>query len=356
MRDSGTKRLNTVPSTAGTIARLAYEYAAKKGADVHLLLRTAGLSLAQIDDSNARLDVRRQIKFLNLVSEALGDNLLGFHLSQNFDLRRMGLLYYVMSSSDTLGEAIRYAARYGSIVNEGIRLTHREGNRIGLIFEYVGVSRHLDRHQIEFFITALLRGCRQLTNRQLTADKVSFVHLRTEASEMRSFYRCELEFGADADKMEFLPSIRHIPIVSADPYLNNILIKYCEEALAHRVPNRSSLEASACNAIAVLLPHGKAQMGEVARKLAMSQRTLARRLASEGLTFAGVLDSLRCDLARRHLADRHLSISQIAWLLGYKDVSAFSHAHKRWTGKTPRATQRHLRAKRAPAHARALSH
>jgi AraC-like DNA-binding protein len=68
----------------------------------------------------------------------------------------------------------------------------------------------------------------------------------------------------------------------------------------------------------------------------MSPRTLARRLEAEGLTFAGVLIELRADLARRYLQDEDLPISEIAWLLGYREVSAFTHAFKRWTGKTPR--------------------
>jgi AraC-like DNA-binding protein len=84
------------------------------------------------------------------------------------------------------------------------------------------------------------------------------------------------------------------------------------------------------------LPHGTARADEIARKFGMSQRTLARRLALERLTFAGILDDLRSDLARRYLDDAHLTISQIAWLLGYQEASAFTHAFKRWTGKTPR--------------------
>jgi AraC-like DNA-binding protein len=97
------------------------------------------------------------------------------------------------------------------------------------------------------------------------------------------------------------------------------------------------------NEIVQLLPHGKTQMGEIARRLGMSKRTLARRLSSEGLTFAGILADLRVDLARRHLTDENLAISQIAWLLGYQEVSAFTHAFKRQTGKTPRE----VRLKRA---------
>jgi AraC-like DNA-binding protein len=74
----------------------------------------------------------------------------------------------------------------------------------------------------------------------------------------------------------------------------------------------------------------------VARRLGMSQRTLTRRLSLEGLTFVEVRDNLRADLARRYVRDADLSISKIAWLLGYQEVSAFTHAFKRWTGTTPR--------------------
>ena len=72
-----------------------------------------------------------------------------------------------------------------------------------------------------------------------------------------------------------------MPIVSADTYLNRLLMKYCEEALAHRAPPRTSLRASVENAMAPLLPHGKANAVEVARRIGMSHRTLARKLSSE---------------------------------------------------------------------------
>ena len=74
---------------------------------------------------------------------------------------------------------------------------------------------------------------------------------------------------------------------------------------------------------------------DVARSLGMSKRTLARKLSDEGLNFTEVLQQLRRDLAVRYLDDPKLHISKIAWLLGFNEVSAFTHAFKRWTGKTP---------------------
>ena len=78
----------------------------------------------------------------------------------------------------------------------------------------------------------------------------------------------------------------------------------------------------------------------MARKLGMSERTLARRLAEEGITFIEVRQQLKASLASRYLEDDGMPISRIAWLLGFEEVSSFSHACRRWTGKSPREFRR----------------
>jgi AraC-like DNA-binding protein len=344
MRGASIDHSDMLPSSTGEISRLAYARAKEAGIAVDPLLRKAGLTPRQIDDRNARIAVKHQVRFLELAAVALQDELLGFHLAQSFDLRAIGLTYYVMASSDSLIEALRRAARYSTIVNEGIALRLRDEDDLGITFDYVGVARSADRHQIEFWMTALVRVCRQLTGRRLSASRVSLMHRRdTVAPELGAFFGSDVIFGAEADHVAFASSVGDMAVVSADSYLHELLVKYCDEALARRTTNRGSFGSSVENAIAALLPHGRARAGEVARNLGLSQRTLTRRLASEGLTFVGILQSLRSDLANRHLMDQSLSISEIAWLLGYQDVSAFTHAYKRWTGRTPRAARRAAR-------------
>ena len=93
------------PSAGGAITRLACLHAQEKRIEIDHLLRKAGLSRNQVKDSRIRFEVRKQIKFLNLIAEAIGDDCLGFHLSQKFELRTAGLLYYapVGSFFDILG-------------------------------------------------------------------------------------------------------------------------------------------------------------------------------------------------------------------------------------------------------------
>jgi AraC-like DNA-binding protein len=201
-----------------------------------------------------------------------------------------------------------------------------------------------------------VRGCRQLTSRRLQPSYVGLVHRRKGgAPELVRFLGCDVEFGADTDEVAFPGTVKQMPVVSADPYLNKLLIKYCEEARSHREAGRLTFRVAVENAIAPLLPHGRAKADEIARQLGMSLRTLERRLESEGLTFAGILSELRADLAKRYLREEDLPISKIAWLLGYHDVSAFTHAFKRWTGKTPKEARSQQKVARPDSLTRPLA-
>jgi len=333
----GGARPSKPPTATGGIARLACDRARDAGIDVEPLLKKAGLTAELMEDRAIRLPVQSQVRFLDLAAHALDDDFLGFHLARAFDPRQLGLLHYVLASSGRLDDAIRRAARYSTCANEGVTLKYVEQNELTIVFRYVGVPRHSDRQQIEFFVTAVVRACRELTGRSMSPHSVRLVHRRNEDhSEFNAFMGTDVEFGADVDEIAFPTAIKDLPVVSADPYLNEMLVAYCEEALARRPQRHGAVQSAVENAIAPLLPHGGARMSEIARSLGMSQRTLARRLAVEGVTFAAILDRLRSDLARRHITDPELSISEIAWLLGYQEVSAFTHAFKRWTGRTPR--------------------
>ena len=152
---------------------------------------------------------------------------------------------------------------------------------------------------------------------------------------MARFVGTKVEFGAQTDEFVLSVDARELPLIHADTHLNDLLLKYCEAALAGKRGDASQLRTRVENAISSLLPHGRVLVEDVARSLGMSERTLARKLSDEGLNFTEILQQLRRDLAVRYLDDRKLHVSKVAWLLGFHEVSAFTHAFKRWTGKTP---------------------
>jgi AraC-like DNA-binding protein len=328
--------LASVPMAQGGIARLAIARLKSAGVPVEPLLRRAGVTPEVIADPEERLSVRSQIALLDQAAIALKDGCLGFTLAREFDPREIGLLYYVMASSKTLGDALKRVSRYCRITNEALVFGYREGNRLIISLSYAGVPRHSDRHQIEFFMFAALRICRILTGQNIVPQQFSISHYRSEGiSEMARFVGTKVGFGTDADELALNVDARELPLIHSDPYLNDLLLKYCEAALANRRSDTSQLRTRVENAISSLLPHGRVRVEDVARSLGMSERTLARKLSDEGLNFTEVLRQLRRDLAVRYLDDHKLHVSKIAWLLGFHEVSAFTHAFKRWTGRTP---------------------
>ena len=193
---------------------------------------------------------------------------MGFHLAQSPDLRELGFLYYISASSEILGDALKHAARYSSIVNEGVSLKYSDAIDVCITFQYIGVSRHLDRHQIEFFMVLLLRLARHLTGLRLAPIRMGLAHRREgNCVEFLDFFGADVAFNAAADEVVFAPTTKHLPIVSADPHLNRLLIGYSEEALARRPTRRGSFRSTVENAIVPLLPHGKVRASEIARRL-----------------------------------------------------------------------------------------
>ncbi|WGD54247.1 AraC family transcriptional regulator ligand-binding domain-containing protein [Bradyrhizobium sp. CB1650] len=296
------------------------------------------MAVDDVEDSKRRIDARAQMRLLELAARKLQDDCFGFHLAQDFELGEIGLLYYVMASSEHLADALQTGGRYCAINNEGVRLrtSLERGLTIGL--EYVNIDRLSDRHHTEFWLIALVRICRALTDGRLAPRQIKLKHYRRETPlEVRSQLGCDIEFAADRDEVLFPARIGALPVVRADSHLNKMLLQYADEALSNRTSTRADLRSRVEDQIAQLLPHGKANAAEVARRLGMSRRTLARALSSEGTGFSNVLEAFRNALACRYLKEEELPISQIAWLLGYTEVSSFTHAFVRWTGLTPKA-------------------
>jgi AraC-like DNA-binding protein len=331
------KRSTQLPRAVGVMTRAAFAHAKASGIATGPLLESAGLSRQQVEDPKVRVRVRDQIEFLNLVAAAANDELLGFHLAQRCELRAVGLYYYVLASSDTVMDVCQRGARYSTLVNEGVAQNYIEERGIGIRANFAGVSRFHDRHQVEFWIATVVRLLRELSGVRLKPLHVRFMHpAKQGAREMKSYFGCDIEFGADVDEVLFARGAGELPVVNADPFLNRVLIAICEEAIARRTVSRGSIRTRVENEIATSLPHGKARAALIARRLGMSPRTLARHLAEEGTSFSKMLGEIRRDLAARYLKDESLSISQIAWLVGFQDLGAFSHAYKRWNGTAPR--------------------
>src|SRR6516165_3984949 len=256
--------LASIPMAGGGLSRLAIARLQSAGVPVAPVLRRVGLTPEAIADPEERLSVRSQVALLDEAATALKDDCIGFTLARDFDPRELGLLYYVTASSHTLGDALKRVARYSQITNEALVVGYREGNRLLINLSYSGVPQHSDKHQMEFCMFGLLRICRMLTGENLVPQYFSITHHRSKAiPEMARFVGTKVEFGADRDEFALNLDARELPLIHADTYLNDLLLKSCETALADRRSGTSELRTRVENATSTMLPHGRVLVEDV---------------------------------------------------------------------------------------------
>jgi AraC-like DNA-binding protein len=326
-----------LPSATGFAARQAIAALRKQDTPIASLLRRVGLSEHDFASRQHRISAAAQGKLLEHAAEAMNDSALGLHLAQQSNPREVGLLFYVASAAETIGEALALYARYCRIVNEAVRpkgTRSPEGVRVQLHF--IGLSSHLARQNVEFMIAASIKGLREMAGRDFRPTEVSFVHPRnSDLREFERFFGCPVEFGAPMDQLSFSNETLALPLVTEDRYLLETLQPICDEAAKERNTPKGTLRASVENEVQKLLPHGKAKRQTVAKALGMSERTLSRKLTEERTAYDEIVDQLRRSLALQYIKDRGISLSQIAWLLGYEGSTSFNHAFVRWTGHSP---------------------
>ena len=129
------------------------------------------------------------------------------------------------------------------------------------------------------------------------------------------------------------------PISGADLGLARYLEAYAQ-ALSTGLDTPSTSATRVQDEVLRAMPEGEISAERIARRLGLHARTLQRRLAAEGTTYAAVVERARRTLAERHLAESRLSVGEVAFLLGYSEPSVFHRAFRRWTGQTPAAFRR----------------
>jgi AraC-like DNA-binding protein len=326
-----------LPTATGFAAKQAIVALQKHNIAAASLLQRADLSERDLIKQPSRIAAAAQSKLLEYAAEALEDSAFGLHLAQQVNPREAGLLYYVASAAKSIGEALALYARYCRIVNEAVRvkLLQAQGG-VGVEFNIVGVSRHRVRQNVEFGIAAIVKGLRETAGRNIHPTHVSFAHARnSDLRQFERFFGCPVEFGAPTDQLVFSNETLTLSLVTEDRHLLETLQPICDEAAKERNTAKGTLRASIETEAQKLLPHGKANRRAVARELGMSERTLTRRLAKEGTSYDEVVDQLRHSLAVQYIKERSISLSQIAWLLGYEGSTSFNHAFVRWTGRSP---------------------
>ncbi|MBU8897422.1 AraC family transcriptional regulator [Corallococcus sp. M34] len=165
--------------------------------------------------------------------------------------------------------------------------------------------------------------------------EVHFTHAGpSDTSAHQAAFGAPVHFGRERNALLVRPEVTQWKLAQADPYFLAFFERQAEALLA-KAPRPESLSAHVRRLLVEDFRGGLPSLGSVATRLALSERTLRRRLQDEGTQFQQLVEEVREALARRYLGEARLSVGEVAFLLGFSEPSAFHRAFKRWTGETP---------------------
>ena len=305
--------------------------------DTSTLLARVGLDVGGSDQRLVDADAFYGV-IETIVSD--GDDGLPFRCAESLDIDSYGALGLAFKTSVDLRTALGRIERYGALVSDAIRYELRPAAGMPAAFAISGrpVSRLGEQVTNEAALAGVLSFCRQAVapGGSLAPSSVSFTHRKpTNWERHENYFGCPIEFGADIDALHLDEPFLDTPTRLGDEALG----RYITDQLDHELRTAEvarSIESRVRQTVSQGLADGVPPMGVVAKRLAMSERTLRRRLAEDGLRYEDIVADVQRTVATALLATTDHSLVDVAFLTGYADQTAFHRAFKRWTGRTPR--------------------
>lgn len=319
------------------------EILAHQGVDVTSLLDVAGLPMAELQAAEATLSLSQLETLLTAVMTQHSDSALPFHLGRSLKPSAHSLVGYGMLSSPTVDHALRFVARYFKLVMPTFRMRYRSGGgKAELIFEPVMPMSALNLNfHIETIAAAAHHEVRDLMSEPVPPHVISLsiaqpphhaLYARLENAECHflAYKEPGVRITYQADFTRHKPAMAdHSAVRAAEAQ--------CRSLLKARRTQQSI--AAWAEMMVREAQGGIPQLGDLARTLNRSSRTLDRYLKQEGTGFRTLALEQRMLKAHKLLMADEFSVTEIALELGYQDASNFTRAFRKHFGASPSATR-----------------
>lgn len=328
----------TTSTTSAAFISHVLDVAAKHGGDPDSLLKHVQLQGSHLRDPIKRIPMSKLRLLLAAAIEATGKAHFGLLVGSSVRPATYSGLGYVAMTSATLGEALSMVRRFGKIVFDSPSSQTQMAIADGLVTVADRRISEVEPYcvsQVDCVLSGWTAYGRWLIGHDLALQAVHMMHpAPSDPSVHEAFYQCPVTYEAGQNALIFAEALLQHPVNGADPRMQKSMILEAELELV-----RSYAPFSMKNKLRALLverlPYGEAQLEVLAKQLAVSSRTLQRKLAAEGESFSAVLEAARVELAQRYLRETELSITDIAFMVGFAQAGAFSHAFRQACGISP---------------------
>lgn len=305
------------------------------------LFRKAGISRDSIKTAGLRVPYRIVDNLWRETSRMIDDPCFGLQAGELWHPAHMHALGYAWLASHTLREALSRYKRYNRILSPVSDIT-LEDTAEGLSVILKSTPKIAPRpNRIDALFTCIMKMCR--INYGNSLNPVGITLSRKKPPCFQAYlevFKAPVVFEAGQDSL-VLPSdaVDH-RLMSDNPQMallhDKIMIDYLTRLEKGDIVNRVK------SAIIDRMPSGNVSQQEVAPMVNMSVRSLQRKLKTLDTSFQKLLDDTRHDLAHNYIRDMETDLTEIAFMLGFSEHSAFSRAFKRWTGRSPKQTREAL--------------
>jgi AraC-like DNA-binding protein len=334
--------LRVVTVTVLTVSSRALIQACERmGIDSDDLLARAEVSRELLDDPDGRLPSAKVGELWALAHAASDDVDLALHAAEALPHGAYKVIDFLSWNAPSVGAALSAVSAYFPLINATAQLPLRRIDGCVLLdIVAPNAPAPLSRPYVEYALAAVFLRVREATRGALTLRAIHFAFPPPASkAEHERIFACPVRFDARRSGLEIEQQVWDMPNEKADGSLFAVLADHAT-TLLHRLPQQPPEIVEAQRAIHEQLRGGDPALDNVARELAVSPRTLQRRLKKVGVTYADLLDRTREGAAKRYLDDRGIAICEVAFLLGFAEQSSFNRAFKRWTGRTPNAYRR----------------
>jgi len=306
------------------------------GRDPDEILRAVGLDRAAVADRHGFIPSAAFTLALEEAARVTGDECFGLHFGERYHPKDIGALAYVVLNSPTIAVAFENVARYLRIYNEAAAVSFVQSEKNAFLQHRLrDVPLQRRRQHEECALTVALGTIRMMAGSEWRPLEVRFEHEPpARTNEHARIFGAPVLFGGDGNVMVIEREFCDREVPTADRRLYPILEEYLKRQLENS-PTEDRFVVAVQHAVANSMKDGEPKLPDVARTIGVSVRTLQRRLSESGVDYKGLVDDIRHRLALRYLKDRKHTLSEVAYLLGYSEISAFSRAFRRWTGSTP---------------------
>lgn len=294
-----------------------------------------GASLEQLQDPDRRVAADRHYRLWEYAEQVTGDPAVGLHAGAVVDPERMGLVGHVFFNCDTLGEAVTQYVRLHRLVNESVLLRFEHSEDQAILTWQPDIPGHYCRQDMDRTLAAALSRARHFIHPQITVDWAEIAHPEPAyGNEYEALLGGPVRFGSGSTRIAFASRFLEHPIPRRNPYVYSAVLRQVNSLLA-RIQTRRSFSRKVRRLISRQMSTERIDADSLARQCHMSRQTLYRRLKKEGMSFHDLVEQVRKDKALRYVAADRYALGEIAFLLGFSELSAFSRAFKRWTGVAP---------------------